>query len=133
MHEWFLVISREEPMPQLVYYPRLYVSEGINREKLEKLKKNLSARPHKAKAYLLTLPGNASDQLDIYESKYLRRKYYDSHPLYVIGIAEDYERAVGIVEQIAGEAWAARGDARLKEYLMAGMESADVECGIKNT
>ena len=35
--------------------------------------------------------------------------------------------------RITWEAWASRGDARLKEYLMAGMESADVECGIKNT
>lgn len=120
-------------MPQLEYYPRLYLSEGINREKLEKIKKSLSARPHKAGVYLLTLPGNASDQLDIYESKYLRQKYYDRHPLYVIGIAEDYGAAVGIVEQIAREAWAARGDAGLREYLAAGMECADVECDIKNT
>ena len=127
------VIVREGSMPQLVYYPRLYVSEGINREKLEKLKKDLSARPHKAGVYLLALPGNASDQLEIYESKYLRQKYYDRHPLHVIGIAENYEKAVGIVEQIAKETWAARGDAGLREYLMAGMESADVECGIKNT
>ncbi len=120
-------------MPQLVYYPRLYVSEGINREKLEKLKKDLSARPHKAGVYLLTLSGNASDQLDIYASKYLRQKYYDRHPLYVIGIAEDYDKAVDIVMRIAWESWAFRGDARLREYLMAGMGSADVEYGIKNT
>lgn len=120
-------------MPQLVYYPRLYVSEGINREKLEKLKRDLSARPHKTGVYLLTLPGNASDQLDIYASKYLRQKYYDRHPLHVIGIAEDYEKAVGIVEQIVKDTWAARGDAVLREYLMLGMESADVDCGIKNT
>ena len=38
-----------------------------------------------------------------------------------------------MVEQIAREAWAARGDARLREYLTAGMESADVEHGIENT
>lgn len=120
-------------MPQLVYYPGLYVSPGINREKLEKLKKNLSHRPQKAGVYLLTLPGNVSDQLDIYASKYLRQKYYDRHPLYIVGIAEDYEEAVGIVEQIARETWAARGDASLKEFLMAGMESADVEYDSKNT
>ncbi len=120
-------------MPQLEYYPRLYVSEGINREKLEKLKRDLASRPHKAEVFLLTLPENASDQLSIYESKYLRQKYYDRHPLYVIGIADGYPEAVDIVEQIAREAWAARGDARLREYLKAGMESADVELGIENT
>lgn len=120
-------------MPQLEYYPRLYLSEGINREKLEKLKKVLAVKPKKAGVYLLALPHNTSDQLDIYESKYLQRKYYDNNPLYIIGIAADYGEAVGIVEQIAGEAWAARGDAELRKYLMAGMESADVECGIENT
>lgn len=120
-------------MPQLEYYPRLYLSEGINREKLEKIKKDLSVRPHKAGVHVLALPVNESDQLDIYASKYLRQKYYNRRPLYVIGIAEDHESAVGIVEQIARETWAARGDAGLREYLAAGMESADVECGIKNT
>lgn len=120
-------------MPQLEYYPRLYLSEGINREKLEKIKNILTAKPKKAGVYLLALPHNASDQLDIYESKYLQRKYYDKNPLYIIGIAANYEEAVGIVERIAEEAWAARGDAELRKYLMAGIGSADVECGIKNT
>ena len=120
-------------MPQLEYYPRLYVSESINREKLEKLKKDLASRPHKADVYLLALPENSWDQLSIYESKYLRQEYYDRHPLYVIGIAAEYPEAMGMVEQIAREAWAARGDARLREYLTAGMESADVEHGIENT
>ncbi len=120
-------------MLQPEYYPRLYLSEGINRDKLEKLKRELSVRPKKADVYLLTLAGNASDQLDIYASKYLQQKYYEKHSPYIIGIAEDYEKAVEIVEQIVREAWAVRGDAQLKEYLLAGMESADVECGIKNT
>ncbi len=120
-------------MLQLEYYPRLYLSEGINREKLEKLKMDLSVRPEKAGVYLLALAGNASDQLDIYASKYLQQKYYEQHLPYVVGIAEEYGEAVGIVEQIVKEAWAARGDAQLKEYLLADMESADVECCFKNT
>lgn len=120
-------------MPQLKYHPRLYLSEGINREKLEKIKRDLADRPDKAGVYVLTLAGNASDQLDIYASKYLRQKYYDRHPLYVIGLAEDRGSAVDIVERIARDTWAARGDTGLKEYLAAGMGSADVECGIKNT
>ncbi len=120
-------------MRQPEYYPRLYLSEGINRDKLEKLKRDLSVRPKKADVYLLTLSGNATDQLDIYASKYLPQKYKEQRSPYIIGIAENYEKAVGIVEQIAREAWAARGDAQLRDYLLAGMESADVEYGIKNT
>ncbi|MFG6355877.1 MAG: hypothetical protein K1W26_03480 [Acetatifactor sp.] len=120
-------------MPQLKYHPRLYLSEGINREKLEKIKRDLAVRPDKAGVYVLTLAGNESDQLDIYASKYLRQKYYNRRPLYVIGLAEDHGAAVGIVERIAKETWAARGDAGMKEYLAADMGSADVECGIKDT
>lgn len=120
-------------MPQLEYYPRLYLSEGISREKLEKIKRDLSVKPQKAGVYLLTLAGNPSDQLDICQSKYLRQKYYDRHPLCVVGIAEDYGAALGIVEQIARESWAARGDAWMRGYLTAGMESADVECDSKNS
>lgn len=120
-------------MPLLEYYPRLYLSESINREKLEKLKKILVAKPKKAGVYLLALPRNASDQLDIYESKYLQQNFYEKNPLYIIGIAADYEEALGIVLQITAEAWAARGDAELRKFLMAGIGSADVECGIKNT
>ncbi|MCM1119535.1 MAG: hypothetical protein NC543_09270 [bacterium] len=120
-------------MPLLEYYPRLYLGEGINREKLEKLKRVLAVKPKKAGVYLLTLPRNATDQLDIYESGYLQQAYYDRNPLYVIGIAADYEEAVEIVRQIAGETWAARGDGELRRYLTADMGSADVECGIENT
>lgn len=120
-------------MPLLEYYPKLYLGEGINREKLEKLKKILAVQPKKAGVYLLTLPRNATDQLDIYESGYLQQEYYARNPLYVIGLAADYEEAVSIVKQIADETWAARGDGELRKYLTAGMESADVECGVEDT
>lgn len=125
-------------MLQLEYYPQLYLSEGINRDKLEKLKKELLDTPQKAGVYLLTLARNEKDQLDIYESKYLERKYDKrDFSCLIIGIAEDYEKAVGIVEQIVKETWAARGDAQLREYLMerlsSGMENTDVESVINHT
>lgn len=125
-------------MLQLEYYPQLYLSEGINRDKLEKLKKELLDTPQKAGVYLLTLARNEKDQLDIYESKYLERKYDKrDFSCLIIGIAEDYEKAVGIVKQIVKETWAARGDAQLREYLMerlsSGMENTDVESVINHT
>lgn len=105
-------------MPNLRYRDQLYLGDGIKTEKLDKLKKKLKNKPIFANVYLITLSGNPSDQLDIYQSKYLAQKYYDENPLFCIGIAKNYDDALYIVQQIAGECYARRGDARLREYLM---------------
>lgn len=100
-------------------YPRLYIGESVNNP--DKLIHKLQKHARFLEAYVITLARNDSDQLEIHKAGYLSQKYYRENPPYVIGIAGNYEEAVGLVEQIAKEAFAAQGDCRLKEYLKCYM------------
>ena len=100
-------------------YPRLYIGESVNNP--DKLIHKLQKHAKLLDAYVITLSKNASDQLEIYKAGYLSQKYYRTNPPYIIGIAADYEEAVGLVQKIAMETYEAQGNLRLKEYLKCYM------------
>ena len=102
---------------RLLFSPNLYYGEGIDPEKTEKLKKRLLSWPLFTKVFLLTLPENDSDQIDVLNSKYLAQGYYGDHALQVIGIAGDHEDAVSLILKITEDCLAIRKDCMLKEFL----------------
>ncbi len=101
------------------FYPRLYVGKSV--KNLNKIKAKLKKHSKLLDVYVITLSKNEFDQLEIHKAGYLSQKYYRMNPPYVIGIASDYDEAVDIVQQIAGEAFAAQGNCKLKEYLACYM------------
>lgn len=103
---------------KLEYHHRLYLGESISQSKLDKIKRRLKKRPLLSTVYLLTVSRNQSDQLEIFQAKQLVQAYYTKYPVYVIGIASDYNEAVSLVEQIVQECLQTRGDCALKEYLL---------------
>lgn len=103
--------------PKLQYRPELYLGESISKSKLDKIKSKLEKRPLLCGVYLLTLSHNPNDQLDIIQARQVVQNYYRKYPLYVIGIASDYDEALAMVEKIVQECLQTRGDCALKEYL----------------
>lgn len=103
---------------KLIYHPDLYLGESIRTEKLDKIKKKLERKPLLSGVFLIAISRNPSDQLEIFSAKQLAQKYYESNPVYVVGIAGDYDEAVRIVELITVNCLAQRGDCALKEYLL---------------
>ena len=103
---------------KLDYHRKIYLGDGISESKLDKIKKKLAEKPLFCSAYLIVLSRNPSDQLEIISAKQLVQSYYEKYPVYVIGIASDYDEAVAIVEQIVQECLQIRGDCALKEYLL---------------
>lgn len=101
----------------LKYHPRLYLGDGVNVKKLDKIKKKLENKPFFSGIFLIALSRNSSDQLEIYDAKQLVQSYYKKNPPYVVGLAGDYEEAVALVVQMTEECLKSRGDCRLKEYL----------------
>lgn len=97
------------------WYPRLYIGKSVNNP--DKLIHKLQKHSRFLNAFVIILSRNPSDQLEIHKACYLSQKYYREHPPYVIGIAGDYDEAVELVRQIAEEAYALKGNCRLKEYL----------------
>lgn len=102
---------------KLKFHPRLYLGESMKDKKVDKIKKKLETRPLFSGVFVITLSRNSSDQLEIYDGKLLCQSYYKKNPPYVIGLAGNWEEAIGLVERIVTECVSARGDCRLKEYL----------------
>ena len=101
------------------YHSKLYLSEGITGKKLDKIKKKLDELSDYLKIiFLIAVSVNPSDQLDIFEARLLAQSYFEKNPPYVIGIAENRQEAVLLVEQIVQECLRERGDCALKEYLL---------------
>lgn len=103
---------------KLKYHPGLYLGEGIDRAKLDKIKKRLEKKPLFAGVYVITLSRNAFDQLEIYDAAQLAQRYYRTNPPYIVGIAKDYETSLRLLLQLVEECLQARGDCALKEYLL---------------
>jgi len=98
------------------YHPKLYLSNSISRKKLGKIKHNLSKHPLRAGVYLVTV-AKGGNLFEIYCSGLLSQRYYRSNPPYIVGISENYEEAVCLVEQIVDECLKARGDCSVREFL----------------
>lgn len=99
------------------YAPTLYLGEGITEQKLGRIKERLRTRLLWANVHLLTLARSPKEQLEILDARQLAQPHYAGHTFHVVGIASDWEGAVMLVERIARECLAARGDCALKEYL----------------
>ncbi len=102
----------------LIFYPKLYIGEGIKERKLDKIKKKLETKPLLSNVYVLTFAQNSSDQLEFFDARLLAQSFYKDYPLQVVGIAKDYTDALKLVERIVQECLDSRGDCRLKEYLV---------------
>lgn len=103
---------------RVCYHSKLYLSEGITEEKLDKIKKKLENKPLLSSVFLIAVSANRSDQLDIFDARQLVQPYYKKNPPYVIGITKSREEAISIVEKIVQECLRERGDCALKEYLL---------------
>lgn len=99
------------------YAPTLYLGESITKKKLDRIKERLRTNLWRAGVYLLMPARSPKEQLEILDARQLVQPHYDGHTFHVIGIASDWEEVVMLVEQIARECLAARGDCALKEYL----------------
>ena len=70
--------------------------------------------------YVLALPFNDSDMLDIYPSTILVQKHYMKSDIVIVGIAEGMEEAKDLVQEVIMECYIETGDFKLKEYIFAG-------------
>ena len=95
------------------FYKYLYIGDTVKEPAKVKRKLKLHAGQL---LYVLCL-ANGDDQLEIYHCAYLKQPYYRYHPPVIVGIASDYEEAVGLVLKITKECLAATGGCNLKAYL----------------
>lgn len=97
------------------FFETLYLGQKVT--KVNKIKKQILNRSIFVNAYVITLACN-EDQLEIFDAKVLRQRYYQSNPRTIIGIAADYEEAVELLLEITKDSLTQGYEGRLKQFLI---------------
>lgn len=97
------------------FYKNLYVGNTV--KDVKKVKRKLLLNAGQIGIYVIALC-KGKDQMEIYHCAFLQQKYYRKYPPYIIGIANGYDEAVEIVQQIAKEAYECNGNCDLKQYIL---------------
>ena len=95
------------------FFKYLYIGDTVKEP--AKVKRRL--KRHAGQQIYVIAIAEGNNQLEIYHCAYLKQSYYRYHPPVIVGIASDYEEAVGIIVKITEECLKESGNCNLKEYL----------------
>lgn len=100
------------------FYKNLYIGDTITNP--DSVKRKIKYHKRQLDVFvIMRAAGNA--QLEICHSMLIRQPFYrkkENEP-YIVGIAGNYEEAVGLVLKITDEAMSRNGNADLKQYLFS--------------
>ncbi|MGN0160411.1 MAG: hypothetical protein ACI4AQ_03375 [Lachnospiraceae bacterium] len=97
------------------WYKNLYLGEMAARKKYKLLRK-INKR-WLSKAYIITLPSNEENVLDIYSYNEILQHHYDENQLFVIGLAHGKEEALELTKNIVFEVYRACGNVNVTKYI----------------
>lgn len=100
----------------MIWYDDLYVSENIEK-KTEKIKWKIKHNAGLLQMYVITLPCNSRNLLEIISTKELMQRHYPKKNLVIVGMAKGYEEAVTIAATIIVETMNEFGNTNVKKYL----------------
>lgn len=100
------------------WYENIYVGTNAEKTKIQIIEKIKSHKPQ-LDVFILTLPSNENNILDIFHSTILLQSYYKDKDYDIIGIAKGYKEALEIMTQIVMDTYHDTGGFHVKEYLAA--------------
>ncbi|SEQ06549.1 hypothetical protein SAMN02910289_01164 [Lachnospiraceae bacterium RM5] len=95
------------------WYNNLYVGKNAKKIK-KKIIKCVNENKALGKAYLITLPLNDKNVLDIYPDYILIQNYYKRQDMYIVGIADGYEEAKMMVSDILLDCYKKTGQFKVR-------------------
>ncbi|NLZ81853.1 MAG: hypothetical protein GX913_08680 [Clostridiales bacterium] len=98
------------------WYKNLFIGTNAEKTKHEIVEKVKSNKPQ-LNVFVLTLPSNEKNLLDIFHSTMLLQPYYISKDFFVVGLAKGYEEALEVMTQIVIDTYNETGGFHVKEYL----------------
>ncbi len=100
----------------MIWYDSLFLGTGCQ-SKQKTLRRRISkCRPHPG-VYLITLPTQEHECLEIIPSALLLQPEYPGEDLRIIGMALTHDEAVELVERIIQETYAAREDLDVEAFM----------------
>lgn len=100
----------------VLWYRYLYIGEMANKQK-KKIKWKIRHRAGTLRVYLLTMPSNDKNSLDIINAAYLKQPYYKKREIRIVGIALTYEEALQVLLQIVDDVYKNTKGMDIKGYL----------------
>jgi hypothetical protein len=104
------------------WYKDLYVGYNLLEKKRQVIRKIKNGKPQ-WDTYVITLPQNDYDTLEIYPSNILRQKWYRDSDMLVVGIAQGREEALDMMQLIVMDCLHDTGEVKVKKYIMNKMET----------
>lgn len=106
------------------WYERLYVGEKAQKDRYSIIQ---AVREEKSSGYyILTLPSNQKNMLDIYPAHTLKQPYYREQNLLILGIAADYQDAAMLSAAIIGDVYKKTGGYDVERFLEEEMADEQV-------
>ena len=103
------------------WYEDLYVGYNLLDKKRQVIR---NGKPQLNK-YVITLPQNDYDTLEIYPSNILNQKWYRDSDMVVVGITEGMEEAMDMIQLIIMDCLNDTGEVKVKKYIMSKMEAGE--------
>ena len=98
------------------WYERLYLGEKAKKNRFSILQ---AVRKERSTGYyILTLPSNQKNLLDIYSAQTLNQPYYKQQDLLIVGVAADYEDAAVLAGKIIADVFKRTGGYDVTGFLM---------------
>ena len=99
------------------WYDDLYVGYNLLDKKRQVMWK-IKRGKQQFNKYVITLPFNDYDVLDIYPSNVLTQKWYKDSDIVIVGIAEGREEAMDMVQLIIMDCLNSTGGCKVKDYIL---------------
>ena len=99
------------------YYKHLYLSEGLKKKK-EKVIRKLENNKVQIEVYLITVPEQGENQLEILDSDLFLQPSFPKKEYFVAGIAKGYEEALELVEEMTKEVYNETKGADIRSYIL---------------
>lgn len=99
------------------YFKELYISEELKGRE-EEVISHLEKKEFQFRIYLIALPENDRNQLEIYHSGMLNQEWYQDKDVFVVGLAKGYLQALELVRRITEETVKETGDADIRQYIL---------------
>lgn len=97
---------------------KIFIGNTIKQNKIDLYKLGIKQGRGRIKLYIIALPNNQSDQLEIYHNSSFKQKAFRKLNIRIVGMASDYEEALDVVNEIIDETISKTGLCNIKEYLL---------------
>lgn len=102
---------------QIEFFCDMYISEDL-KSKEDELKKKLLRNKLRAGTYVIALAQGEQNNLDFFSAILFRQHLFEETPFLVVGLADGYDDALYLVEEITKKVCKETGNADIRNYIL---------------